>query len=62
MILRYGLQWGRFKQERPVSELSSGHGMPSLHAQNIFFMLVFMIKSGNIIIHLLLLYIFLHFF
>lgn len=38
------------KQERPVTEVSSGHGMPSSHAQSIFFALVFMILSGNILI------------
>nr|XP_043639121.1 lipid phosphate phosphatase epsilon 1, chloroplastic-like [Erigeron canadensis] len=33
------------KQERPVSQVSSGPGMPSSHAQSIFFSLVFVILS-----------------
>ncbi|KAK1439159.1 hypothetical protein QVD17_04974 [Tagetes erecta] len=33
------------KQERPVSRLSSGHGMPSSHAQAIFYAIVFVIVS-----------------
>ncbi|GKA84725.1 phosphatidic acid phosphatase/chloroperoxidase [Tanacetum coccineum] len=35
------------KQERPVSEVSSGHGMPSSHSQSIFFAVVFVILSVN---------------
>lgn len=35
------------KQERPVSGVSSGHGMPSSHAQSIFFAIVFVTLSGN---------------
>ncbi|XP_071694942.1 lipid phosphate phosphatase epsilon 1, chloroplastic-like [Rutidosis leptorrhynchoides] len=33
------------KQERPSTQSSSGHGMPSSHAQSIFFTLVFVILS-----------------
>ncbi|KAD3640746.1 hypothetical protein E3N88_29969 [Mikania micrantha] len=33
------------KQDRPVSEVSSGPGMPSSHAQTLFFTLVFVIMS-----------------
>ncbi|KAI7746301.1 hypothetical protein M8C21_014844 [Ambrosia artemisiifolia] len=33
------------KQERPDSRLSSGHGMPSSHAQAIFYTVVFVIIS-----------------
>nr|GEW35048.1 lipid phosphate phosphatase epsilon 2, chloroplastic [Tanacetum cinerariifolium] len=33
------------KQERPVSGVSSGHGMPSSHAQSIFFAIVFVTLS-----------------
>lgn len=35
-------------QERPVSALRSGPGMPSSHAQSIFFTVVFTILSGKI--------------
>lgn len=33
------------KQERPVSGVSSGHGMPSSHAQSIFYAIIFVITS-----------------
>ncbi|KAI3712878.1 hypothetical protein L1987_71446 [Smallanthus sonchifolius] len=33
------------KQERPVSRVSSGHGMPSSHAQSIFYTIAFVILS-----------------
>lgn len=36
-----------FNQERPVSEVCSGPGMPSTHAQSISFAVVFIILSSN---------------
>ncbi|KAL4568976.1 hypothetical protein LXL04_024602 [Taraxacum kok-saghyz] len=37
------------KQERPVSGVSSGHGMPSSHAQSIFYATMILISSSNIL-------------
>nr|GEW35046.1 lipid phosphate phosphatase epsilon 2, chloroplastic [Tanacetum cinerariifolium] len=33
------------KQERPISDVNLGHGMPSSHAQNIFYTIFFVIMS-----------------